>query len=295
MLTLKYLGHVFGLFLGLMVYLGFPIALYISIYGEFYSRLILALILIYQYFFQHDWDGYRKFVNNLAPYHFFKEDGLIFEEEIEDKNTMVCLHPHGILVMGLPFSCLRNEKLFRSKLLASRSTLLTPLSGLFSKWLGVNSIGPSSFKGYLKKGQNVTFSPGGFEEATISDHRKDKIFIKKRKGFIKYALEYGYTIHPAYTFNENKAYYTFNGFEKFRLMLNKLKIPTAIFWSKFLVFPNPNIRFYTVVGKAIKCPHIEKPTTEEIDLYHQKYMDELIGVYNRYKGVYGGSESLEVY
>ena len=50
----------------------------------------------------------------------------------------------------------------------------------------------------MKKGTNICFVPGGFEEATIFEHQKHKIFIKSKKGnieiqiltqgFVKYAL-----------------------------------------------------------------------------------------------------------
>ena len=30
--------------------------------------------------------------------------------------------------------------------------------------------------------------PGGFEEASLTDKSKEQVYIKSRKGFIKYAL-----------------------------------------------------------------------------------------------------------
>jgi len=73
-----------------------------------------------------------------------------------------------------------------------------------------------------------------FEEATLTAHGrsfllfknyfqnlkkkgKERVYIKKRKGFIKYALEFGYQIHPVYIFNENKLYSTFDKLTKYRL------------------------------------------------------------------------------
>lgn len=60
-----------------------------------------------------------------------------------------------------------------------------------------------------------------------------RIWIKNRKGFIKYSLENDYTIHPIMVLNEHQAFSTFDYFIKFRLWLNKLKLPAAAFWNIF--------------------------------------------------------------
>ena len=294
MFTNTKLKSIIGIFAGQMCYLGPFITIFIIFAGGIISKTILFMLLIYQYCFSTDWLNYRKFVNWLGPYHFFKEDGLILEEEITENNNMFCFHPHGILVMSLPFSCLRHPVLFKSKMLGSRGVSLSPLSGLFFKWTGGFDISPSNFKQYLSNGDNLSFSPGGFEEATISDHRRDRVYVKNRKGFVKYALEYGYKIYPSYTFNENKAYYTFNGFEKIRLWFNKFKIPAAIFMGKYWIFPNDNLKFYTVMGKGIQCPKVDHPSHELIEEYHQKYVEELKRIFYSYKDKYGGSETLDI-
>ena len=87
-----------------------------------------------------------------------------------------------------------------------------------------------------------------------------RIFIKKRFGFIKYALKYGYTIYPAITLNEHKQFATFDKFLWLRYQINKLKFPGVFFFSKWLLFLNPNFEMITVVGKGIK---LEKKSGHE--------------------------------
>lgn len=79
-----------------------------------------------------------------------------------------------------------------------------------------------------------------------------RIYIKKRHGFIKYALKHGYTIYPTLVFNEHKQFATFDHFLWLRLQINKLKFPAVVFFSKWLLFLNPNFEMITVVGKGIK-------------------------------------------
>jgi 2-acylglycerol O-acyltransferase 2 len=95
-----------------------------------------------------------------------------------------------------------------------------------------------------------------------------RIFIKKRKGFIKYALKYGYTLRPAIITNEHKAMNTLDTFTRLRLLINRLKIPAVIYWGRFgLLFP-PGVVMHTIIGKGIKGSRTykkdEMPTNEEI-------------------------------
>lgn len=140
----------------------------------------------------------------------------------------------------------------------------------------------------------MRFLPGGFEEATLTHNEKERIYIKDRKGFIKYSLQYGYTIYPCYTFNENKIYWTINWFENFRLLLNKFKCPGTIFYGKFGFLPRNDIEIVTVIGKGIEFPIIEKPTVEDVDKFHKLYVDTLKSLFDKYKNRFGITCELEI-
>ena len=60
----------------------------------------------------------------------------------------------------------------------------------------------------MEANRNIVFVPGGYEEATLTSTKKYRIYL--RKGFIKLALEHGYTVYPIFVFGENKAYKTFD-------------------------------------------------------------------------------------
>ena len=85
-----------------------------------------------------------------------------------------------------------------------------------------------------------------------------RIFIKQRKGFIKYALEFNYTIYPTLFLHEHKLFWTLPYFIKFRLWLNKLKLPTVFYINpKYLWFIPTDRKYVTVVGRGIKGRHFE--------------------------------------
>mmetsp|Transcript_13153 Transcript_13153/g.1174 ORF Transcript_13153/g.1174 Transcript_13153/m.1174 type:complete len:109 (+) Transcript_13153:351-677(+) len=108
----------------------------------------------------------------------------------------------------------------------------------------------------MKNEENIGLVPGGFEEATVFSHKEYRIFNNNRKGFIKYAIEYGYSIHPVFVFNERKGYWTNDIFMNFRLLLNKLKFPGALFASWYGLLPHKNIDVVILIGKKIHLPHV---------------------------------------
>lgn len=89
----------------------------------------------------------------------------------------------------------------------------------------------------MEKGTNIGLIPGGFEEATLTTQTALRIYIKNRKGFVKMALKYGYKISPVLTLGENMVYKTLDRFTKFRLMINRLKIPSVVHWSRYGIVP----------------------------------------------------------
>ena len=107
----------------------------------------------------------------------------------------------------------------------------------------------------MKKKKNLAILPGGYEEATLTTPKENRVFLQ-RKGFIKYALRFGYKVHPVFIFGEHKIYQTLDKFEKFRLLLNKLKIVGVIFWSRFGLIPEYKNEVHTVVGKGLQLPEI---------------------------------------
>lgn len=134
----------------------------------------------------------------------------------------------------------------------SRFILGLPILGLLMKFWGLQSVDPSNIKALMKKGKDITLVPGGYEEATLTTPKQVRIFIKNRKGFIKYAMKYGYTIRPTIITNEHKALCTFDKFLNIRLFLNKLKIPGVIYWCRYgLLFP-PGIQMDTIVGRGLR-------------------------------------------
>ena len=129
--------------------------------------------------------------------------------------------------------------------------------------------------------------PGGYEEATITVEDELRVYIKERKGFIKYALEHNYTIYPVLALNEHKLFWTFRSFEKARLWLNKFKMPGVLYWNKASgPFLPRDLDWIAVVGRGIRGKYYtngQEPTAEEINEIHERYIEEIKRVHAKHE------------
>jgi 2-acylglycerol O-acyltransferase 2 len=271
------------MFFGVLIYSAWIFVIPLLIIGSLYTKLLLIALLIYQYCFAKKSEAYRDFLRSLNPVGYFKSHNVIFEDEPERHNSLFAFHPHGVMSFGTSLSMAKNDVLYDSILCGSRALLNLPISGIFARLMGIEGVNNSRFKDIMKSGHNIAFLPGGFEEATLTTYDRERVFIKNRKGFIKYALDYGYKIYPCYTFGENRLFYTLNLMEQFRLMLNRFKLPGTFFFSKYLLLPNDDVDILTIIGKPIIIPKINNPTNEDIDKYHSIYINTLQELFDKYK------------
>lgn len=281
-----------------------PIGIYFILYGGIISRALAILLYLYQIFFAEKSKVWVYICRKLHSTNYFRAYGCFVDSKSNDINenferlslskSLFAVHPHGIFSIGFMIASVHNNFFGSGTICSSRALIYTPFTGLFAIWLGFKSVDPSQFKKVMEKGENIAFVPGGFEEATITSNEMDKIFIKDRKGFIKYAIQYGYTIYPTYTFNEARLFKTFNLFQNIRLLLNKLKIPTVIFIGPSLGFPDHNQKLVTVISSGIKVSQTANPSDDLINEYHKKYIEELEYIYYKYQPVFGGSKQLQI-
>jgi len=256
-------------------------------FGGFYIRLFLCLIYLYQITLCSPWPLFRQFIAFLRPYEYFHSTGTIFEEDnpFAEKKNMVAFHPHGILATSLLLNYYRSKHFHDFHFLATRVLFFIPLGGIITRWLGViEAVDPAHFEALMEKGENIGFLPGGFEEATITNHNQDQVWVKSRKGFIKYGLKHGYNLYPSYSFNENRMFTCFTWFEEIRLFFNRWKTPGVFFCGRYGLLPRRDLHMFTVVGKRISLPKMEKN--------HKIYLEKLEELYNKYKGKFESSEKL---
>lgn len=162
-------------------------------------------------------------------------------------------------------------------------------------FIGLGDASSGSIRQTLRSGpgQCVVLAIGGAEESILSRPRTNDLVLRKRKGFVKMALETGSPLVPVYGFGENNSYEplpcvdhpTYFRLERLIKRYTTLTLPGIAGTGPFRVRPLPR-PIFVVFGPPIEVPEIPFPTSEDIAFYHQKYMDRLLALYNEYCGVY---------
>ena len=141
-----------GIFIGLLTFFAWMISTYLFITGSTFTRTILIILLVYQYTFAKKSDLYLDFVRFLNPFGYFDHVELILEEPLKESKSIFSHHPHGILAYGFSMSSAFNKTLYNAFHCGSRGMLNLPISGIFSRWMGLYGVNKKSFQELMKKG-----------------------------------------------------------------------------------------------------------------------------------------------
>ncbi|KAG7397755.1 hypothetical protein PHYBOEH_000209 [Phytophthora boehmeriae] len=215
--------------------------------------------------------------------------------------SLFAFHPHGILTCGFSFNGAYHMGFERSacRWLSAENLFWFPLIRDILNWMEYSSCAKSNMLKFMRKNQNLSLLPGGFEEATLFQRGKHRVYLKKRFGFIKIALQHGYYVHPVYTFGEEYTFHAFPYLLWLRLQLNRFRLPGTLFFGDALCFylPRSDVDLITVVGKPLQLPHIKQPTKEDVQKYQKQYVEALQDLFDCYKKVYAvdPNATLEIY
>jgi len=230
--------------------------------------------------------GFVKKIQDIGFKQYFKQLELRGAlDKVEKEKSLFCFHPHGILSTG--FSVLgvwnkqfheiagRNTQFLVDKVLREDNPFFKVICDLHGT---VNTLNKNSLHKLMGADTNISIVPGGFEDATAMHYNKDITVIRKRTGFIKYALQYGYRVYPIYTFGESTTHNTFTGFLNFRFWLNQFGIPAVLVYGCpwLPLMPKKNLTILTYVGQPLQLPKIPEPTKAQVQEWHEKYCDALI-------------------
>lgn len=227
-----------------------------------------------------------------------------------NKNYILGCHPHGIMSIGA-FACFSTDVCgFKEAFPGVRSTLAI-LAGLFRIPLfreyimsaGLSPVSKPSLIHHLSKsgkGNAVVIVIGGAAESLASSPGVNTVVVRQRKGFVRVALEFGADLVPVYSFGENELFQQVVLSEgglgrRLQDLFKKIMgfAPCLFVGERFAFLPY-RTPITTVVGSPISVPKHATPTDEDVDHYHQLYMEGLSKLFHEHKVSCGLSESHEL-
>ncbi len=211
------------------------------------------------------------------------KDGLV----PHDGGRMLAFHPHGMLCCGWTL-CNASARFSAVTWLVADVLLAVPFISDFLRWHASEPVGAASLRRALAARRTVALLPGGFEEATLYRYGRHRVFLKRRAGFVKFALQHGYALHPVYCFGEELTFRSFTPLEALRLRLCAWKVPAVLFWGLPLApfMPRRDVDLTVVVGPPLQLPRLEAPSAEQVAHWHAQYCAALTALFDAHKAQY---------
>ncbi|NXW94330.1 MOGT2 acyltransferase, partial [Alopecoenas beccarii] len=223
------------------------------------------------------------------------------------QNYVVGFHPHGVLAVGA-FLNFSTEASGFSTLFPG----ITPHLMMLSLWFRVPFLREYLMSGGLvasdkESGSYVLKKPeggnmlaiiiGGSQEALDARPGSCTLLLKNRKGFVRLAIEHGTPLVPTFSFGENELYDQVRNprgswlrwIQHQLQQIMGISLPLfharGIFQYSFGLIPYRR-PIYTVVGKPIPVQKKYRPSEEEVDKVHRKYLNELSKLFEEHKAKY---------
>mmetsp|Transcript_58352 Transcript_58352/g.190312 ORF Transcript_58352/g.190312 Transcript_58352/m.190312 type:complete len:317 (+) Transcript_58352:110-1060(+) len=213
------------------------------------------------------------------------------------KQCILAIHPHGVLsldhlltVIAFDSDLDRAAPQCRRSALSAGVLFKLPVLREVLLWTGCVDAGGKTVDACLKAGLSLSVVPGGEREQLLAQRGPlECIVLKKRKGFVKYALRHGVALVPVYCFGEAQLYHQSQFLMQFRSWVQRtigiaLVLPLGPGGLPGIPFPSP---LRMVVGAPLDMPRIEQPTEAQISEHHARYMAELEGLFKRHNTAAG--------
>ena len=229
----------------------------------------------------------------IPKYFEFEEIHEMGDEELKKsgKNYIFAVHPHGVFsyvgVCGAITSMNAPDGIgpkLSSKVPTAAASVLKKFP-LLKDVLGVFGVIPADAKTLAKqlKANSLVLYVGGMAELFKTSPKRDAVYLKGRKGFIKIALRSGADVLPCYFFGNTTVLEAMT-YGPLADLSRKLGVSMTLFWGRFFLPMPKRVPLTYARGRPLGLPHIPEPTEAEIDHWHAVYCERVKELFERYKG-----------
>jgi diacylglycerol O-acyltransferase 2, plant len=223
---------------------------------------LLALAALYSTALLPATVGWQRFID--LPIWQIWLDYFRFEIVLEDEeatsrepNQLLCEYPHGIYPLGslLSFFCAKEVMQEGRKVfgLAASVIFRVPVMKHVFSWLGTRAATRRNLAHCLSQG-SCGVVVGGIAEMYMGDEHQERIYLKRRTGFIRSALDNDVPVVPVYFLGNSQLFSAIGANEGGWLsaVSRRLRTSLIVFYGRFgLPIPRRS-KIVMVIGKPIR-------------------------------------------
>mmetsp|Transcript_70621 Transcript_70621/g.169220 ORF Transcript_70621/g.169220 Transcript_70621/m.169220 type:complete len:332 (-) Transcript_70621:159-1154(-) len=213
----------------------------------------------------------------------------------KDKNYLIGLAPHGLWSMCYHLLWPQMIDRFGITPMFVGADILLKIPFLKRHFTAYGLIGASRKDLLWAMEQPHPFNvlcmvPGGIAEMFYGISR-EQIILRKRKGFVKLALQKGAYLVPAYGFGTNQQFHRLVEAGGFMAKVSSaLKLSATPWVDRFYIPFGPiptRHKIIMAVGAPIPVEKVEDPTPEQVNALHDKFCDAMRALFDEHKGDMG--------
>lgn len=231
----------------------------------------------------------------------------VYREQVRfprGKNILFTVVPHGVFPLALPMlsgvcSHVLSELDTQIPITAVASNMFyIPIVTPLLIWLGCISATEEHIRDALKR-ETCIIVPDGIAGIFHSDPLVEKLYIRKRRGFVKIAIQAGSSLVPMYCFGHTQVFTRFAGLDFILTPLSRRLGFSIIFFKGYSLLPSlpRRVQMTVVIGSVFQPPKCANPSDELVEHVLNQYIEHIEALFEKHKHVMigGASRQLEIY
>lgn len=206
--------------------------------------------------------------------------------------------PHSVLPLGMSIFTRYSASVpapLKGYVMGTSAVFWAPIMRNMCWWLGIRAVSRDVIKRTLARGTSCAICPGGVQECLYMQEGFEVVFLQKRTGFIRIALEQGVPVVPVFAFGQTPHYTYHRPFidwphnvvptpaHPVSRVARRIGWLPMIAWGWMGTAMPRRVPMYIVVGKPIQMPRVEDPSPELVQKYLALFISEVERLFDSHK------------
>ena len=222
------------------------------------------------------------------------------EASVKGVPSIIGCEPHGVLplsIISFADYCYYGPEtpsiVKETRALATSTIFYIPLLRQLWSWLGIDPISRAHMRAQLERGRSVLMIPGGVAECLRMTPKCETVYLRKRFGFVKMAIQTGAQLVPAYSFGQTRTYSYWKlgpplcSDATTARLAKIIGLAPMTFWGRWGSPMPRQEKIHTVVGKAIPVEKRADPTNEDVAAKLEEFIGAVKDLFERHRGENG--------